>query len=90
MREKLINRMATSGKLIVMEDSSDADAVLSGAVATDIYGRATSASIRLVTRDGHTLWGNEARAHEHYFGGSTSSDIAKDLAKELLAAIARD
>ena len=89
VREKLINRLAGSGKLVVVEDSSDADAVLNGAVATDMYGRASGAAIRLVTKDGRTLWGSEARARAH-IGGSTSSSLADHLSKELLAAIARD
>jgi S1-C subfamily serine protease len=88
VREKLINRLATSGRLIVVEDSSDADAVLSGVVGTDLYGRAGGAAIRLVTKDGRTLWGDEARRAP--FTHSTSSSVADHLTKELLAAITRD
>lgn len=88
VREKLINRIVGSGKIVVMEDPSDADAVLNGAVATDIYGRASGASIRIVTKDGRTLWGSEARARAH-LGGSTSSSLADHLSKDLLAAISK-
>ncbi len=89
VREKLINRLTGSGKIVVVEDSSDADAVLNGAVATDIYGRASGAAIRVVTKDGRTLWGSEARTMAH-IGGSTSSSLADHLSKELLTAITRD
>lgn len=89
VREKLINRLTASGKLTVVEDSSDADVVLSGVVGTDLYGRASTATVRLVTKDGRTLWGNEARAYAH-IGGSTSSSVAEHFAKGLLKAIAED
>ena len=89
VREKLINRLTGSGKIVVVEDSSDADAVLNGAVATDIYGRASGAAIRVVTKDGRNLWGSEAKATAH-FSGSTSSSLADHLSKELLTAITRD
>ena len=89
VREKLINRLTGSGKIVVVEDSSDADAVLNGAVATDIYGRANGAAIRIVTKDGRSLWGSEARSRAH-IGGSTSSSLADHLSKELLTAITRD
>lgn len=89
VREKLINRLTASGKLTVVEDSSDADVVLSGVVGADIYGRAGTAAIRLVTRDGRTLWGNEARARAH-IGGSTSTSIAEHFTKALLKAIEED
>jgi S1-C subfamily serine protease len=87
VREKLINRLVASGKLIVVEDSSDADAVLTGTVGANIYGRADVAAIRLVTRDGRTLWGNETRRG---WGKSASSSVADHLAKELLTAMTRD
>ena len=48
-------------------------------------GRADGAAIRLVTKDGRTLWGNEARARAH-IAGSTSSSIAEHLA---IAAVPR-
>lgn len=90
VREKLINRLATSGKFVVVEASYDADAVLNGAVVTDIYGRADSAAIRVVTKDGRTLWGSETRRGAMGFGGSASSKVADHLAKELVTAITRD
>lgn len=80
-------RLTASGRLTVVEDSSGADAVLSGTVGTNVYGRAAGAAIRLVTIDGRTLWGNEAGGHGF---GSASSKIADHLAKELLSAIAED
>lgn len=87
VREKLINRLTESGKLTVVEDSFEADAVLTGTVGANIYGRADAAAIRLVTRDGRTLWGNETRRG---WGRSASSSVADHLAKELLTAITRD
>jgi hypothetical protein len=57
--------------------------------STDIYGRASGAVIRVVTKDGRTLWGTEAKARA-YIGGSTSSSLADHLSKEFLNAIARD
>jgi S1-C subfamily serine protease len=87
VREKLINRLTASGRLTVVEDSSDADAVLTGAVGANVYGRADAAAIRLVTRDGRTLWGSETRRG---WSRSASSSVADRLAKELLTAITRD
>jgi hypothetical protein len=95
VREQLINRIATSGKLTVVQDSSDADAVVTGTVTTDYYGRADKASIRLITRDGRTLWGNRLHANPgaaiaHAYGFGASSHVANGLAKALLKAIAQD
>jgi S1-C subfamily serine protease len=89
VREKLINRIAESGKIVVVENSSDADVLINGAVGTDIYGRANSAAIRAVTKDGRTLWGTEAVAKLHK-GVSTSASLADELGKGLITAIARD
>jgi hypothetical protein len=88
VREKLMNRLVASGKIAVTEDSSIADAILNGAVGVDLYGRADTAAIRLVSKDGVTLWGGEASTRASF--GSMSSRIADQLAKELLKAKAQD
>jgi hypothetical protein len=87
VREKLINRLVASGRFVVVEDSSASDAVLTGTVGANGYGRADAAAIRLVTRDGRTLWGTEARGG---FRSSASSSVADHLIKELLTAMTRD
>jgi hypothetical protein len=87
VRQKLINRLAGSGKIVLVEDSSDADAILNGAVATDFRGLPTVAVIRIVTKDGRTLWGSEATARGL---SSRSSKLADHLSKELLTAIERN
>ena len=88
VKEKMTNRLIASGKIIIVEDSSDADAVLAGIVGADIYGRADTAALRLTTKDGRSLWGDETSGRG--LGRSASSTVADRLAKKLISAMAKD
>lgn len=85
VREKLINRLVASGRVSVVDDSADADAVLTGVVGADIYGKADTSAFRLSTRDGRVLWvGEKSPPHNAYYYGSASGSIAGWVAKKLL------
>jgi S1-C subfamily serine protease len=88
VKEKLINRLISSGKISIVENSSEADAILAGIVGADIYGRADTAALRLTTLDGRSLWGGETSGKRGR--GSASSGIAEKLAKQLIDAINKD
>jgi hypothetical protein len=87
VREKLSNRLVTSGRLMVVEDPEGADAVLTGVVGTDIYGSASTAAFKLTTCDGHIIWVGETSARG---SRSASSDIADKIANGLLKAVEAD
>jgi len=88
VKEKLINRLIASGKLDVVTDPDSADAILKGIVGADIYGRADTAAIQLITFDGKILWGSETGTG--MFGKSASGSIADRLSKQLLEAISKE
>jgi len=87
VREKLINRLAKSDRLNVVDDLSQADAVLKGVVTEDVYGIASTAIFRLDTQGGHILWSGESLARDW---GSASSQIAEKIANDLLSSIEKD
>jgi len=87
VREKLSNRLVKSGRLVVVEDPEHADAVLTGVVGANIYGRAETAAFKLVTWDGRIIWVGENSTRGF---GSASGHIADKIANELLKAIDRD
>jgi S1-C subfamily serine protease len=87
VREKLINRLAASNKLSVVDDADAAEGVLTGVVGVDVYGKADTAVLRLTTKDGRILWGAET---SNRGVGSASSSIADKLAKDLLKAMSKD
>jgi hypothetical protein len=87
VREKLINRLAKSDRLNLVDDLSQADAVLNGVVTEDVYGIASTAIFRLDTQGGHILWSGESLAR---YWGSASSQIADKIANDLLSSIEKD
>ena len=88
VREKLINRLAKSDRLNLVDDLGQADAVLNGVVTEDVYGIASTATFRLDTQGGHILWSGESRAPD--WGSSASSQIAEKIANDLLSSIEKD
>jgi S1-C subfamily serine protease len=87
VREKLMNRLAMSGRITVVDEADKADAVLTGVVGVDIYGRADTAAFRLTTKDGRILWAGE---HSARGLGSYSSKMADNIANGLVKAIEND
>jgi hypothetical protein len=87
IREKLINRLAKSDRLNVVEDPSQADAVLNGVVTENVYGIVSSAAFRLDTQGGHILWSGESLARDW---GSANSHVAERIANDLLSSIEKD
>jgi hypothetical protein len=87
VREKFINRLAKSGQLQVVDEPRDADAVFSGIVGANVYGRADSAAIRLSTGTGRILWSDETSVRGF---GSASSHMAETLCDHFLNAIKKD
>jgi hypothetical protein len=76
-----------SGKLTVVEDPQRADAILTGVVGADIYGRAETSAFKLITRDGKIIWVGEKNRRGL---GSASSGMADKIANALLKAIEMD
>lgn len=87
VREKLINRLAKSDRLNVVDDLSQADAVLNGVVTENVYGIVSTATFRLDTQGGHILWSGESLARDW---GSASSHVAEKIANDLLSSIEKD
>jgi hypothetical protein len=87
VREKLINRLAKSDRLNVVDDLSQADAVLNGVVTEDVYGIVSTAAFRLDTQGGHILWSGESLVRDW---GSDSSHVAEKIANDLLSSIEKD
>jgi S1-C subfamily serine protease len=87
VREKLINRLAKSDRLNVVDDPSQADAVLNGVVTENVYGIVSTAAFRLDTQGGHILWSGESLARDW---GSANSHVAEKIANDLLSSIERD
>jgi hypothetical protein len=87
VREKLINRLAKSDRLNVVDDLSQADAVLNGVVTENVYGIVSTAAFRLDTQGGHILWSGESLARDW---GSASSHVAEKIANDLLSSIEKD
>jgi hypothetical protein len=87
VREKLINRLAKSDRLNVVDDLSQADAVLNGVVTENVYGIVSAATFRLDTQGGHILWSGESLAADW---GTASSHVAEKIANDLLSSIEKD
>lgn len=87
VREKLINRLAKSDRLNVVDDLSQADAVLNGVVTENVYGIVSTATFRLDTQGGHILWSGESLARDW---GNASSHVAEKIANDLLSSIEKD
>ena len=87
VRERLINRLAKSDQLNVVDDLSQADAVLNGVVTENVYGIVSTATFRLDTQGGHILWSGESLARDW---GSASSHVAEKIANDLLSSIEKD
>jgi S1-C subfamily serine protease len=87
VREKISNRLVKLGKLTVVDDPQRAEAVLSGIVGADFYGRAAGAAFQLVTVDGRIIWVGENNARGL---GSRSTHLADRIANELLKAMDAD
>jgi Lipopolysaccharide-assembly len=94
IRDKIINRLATSGRFQVVSDPTKADAVLTGSVseaAVNRYSNGTggtrfdaTAAVRVVTKDQKILWVSEAK--NGGFARSASSSVADRIVKDLLKA----
>jgi S1-C subfamily serine protease len=87
VREKLANRLAKSDRLNVVDDLSQADAVLNGVVTENAYGIVSTATFRLDTQGGHILWSGESLARDW---GNASSHVAEKIANDLLSSIEKD
>ena len=87
VRENLINRLAKSDRLNVVDNLSQADAVLNGVVTENVYGIVSTATFRLDTQGGHILWSGESLARDW---GSASSHVAEKIANDLLSSIEKD
>ena len=87
VREKLINRLVKSDRLNVVDDPSQADAVLNGVVTENVYGIVSTAAFRLDTQGGHILWSGESLARDW---SSASSHVAEKIANDLLSSIEKD
>jgi hypothetical protein len=87
VREKLSNRLVKSGRVVIVEDPERADAVLTGVVGANVYGRADTGAFKLVTWDGRIIWVGEKSTRGF---GSASGHMADKVSDELLKAIDRD
>jgi hypothetical protein len=88
VREKLINRLAKSSEVTVVEDPNQADAVVNGFVGVNNFtGRADTGAFRLVDGRGHILWSEEA---SWTGSGSASGHIADKAGDSLIKAIKKD
>ncbi len=96
IRDKIINRLSTSGRFEAVLDPDKADATLtgSGAITKSVHYSDGSggtrfdgtAVVRLVTKDQRILWTSEAK--NSAFARSASSSVADHIVKELLKAVA--
>jgi archaeosine-15-forming tRNA-guanine transglycosylase len=100
IREKIIARLVKTGRIVVTEDPSQADAVLKGVgqvssrtYASTVNGNVTAdtrysatAILRLLGRDGKILWMTEAKPG-YFKYGSQSSAVADKVVKELMREI---
>ena len=94
IRDKIINRLAASGRFQVVLDSDKADAMLTGSgdvSKTDRYNNGSggtrwdaTAVVRLVTKDQRILWVSETKNNR--FARSASSSVADHIVKDLLKA----
>ena len=87
VREKLINRLARSNTIAIVDEPQDADAILSGVVGQDVYGRADASVFRLKNSGGRILWSDETSSKGL---GSASSSVAGKIADKLLQTIEKD
>jgi len=89
IREKVINRLAMSGRLTVVEYSGDGDAELIGMVErSEIPGDCdASVALRVIGKDGHILWSGESKWNGR---GSFSSSLAERVTDKLLEAIRKE
>jgi S1-C subfamily serine protease len=90
VREKISNRLVKSGRLTFVEDPQQADAVLTGVLGVDVYGRADTAAFKLVTWDGRIIWVGEDTVQFRWRTGSASSHVADKVANGLLKALEAD
>ena len=94
IRDKIINRLATSGRFQVVLDSDKADAILTGSgdvSKSDHYSNGSggtrwdaTAAVRLITKDQRILWVSETKNNR--FARSASSSVADHIVKDLLKA----
>jgi hypothetical protein len=96
IREKIINRLVRSKRLTVVDDVTQADAILTGAAeaheslrvseGTGHTRHISSVAARLITQDKQILWVNETKTGKWRW----SDDADEKLVKELLDAIKKD
>jgi hypothetical protein len=96
IRDKIINRLATSGRFQVALGPEKADAILTGSAnetSTTRYANGTGGSridatvaIRLITKDQKILWVSETKNGS--FTRNASSSVADNVVKGLLKAAA--
>jgi hypothetical protein len=86
IRDKIINRLAASGRFQVAADPDKADAVLTGSASANEGRRGwdMTTAVRLVTKDQRILWVSEAKNGR--FARSASSSVADHIVKDLLKA----
>jgi hypothetical protein len=88
VREKLMNRIAQSGQITVVEDLGDADAVLGGVVGVNAYGNANTAALHLNDTTGRFLWSDETSVWGNR--DAISGKVGEKLADHLVDAIRND
>jgi hypothetical protein len=99
IRNKLISHLVKSGRVEVVENPDQADAILTGAsqvtdaaaTESNTHGGRTyhaTAGVRLLNRDSKILWADDTT--NGIFARSVTSSIADKIAKKLLKAIAED
>lgn len=89
IRDKIINRLATSGRFQVVFEPEKADAVLTGSVTETRLGTGWDATavVRLVTKDERILWVSEAKNKRKVFKSpSASSSVADKIIDDLMKA----
>lgn len=88
VREMLIKSLESSGRFVVVESRTEADAVFKGS-ARQIGARDDlSVAIRLVNAKGQVIWSTAAGRHEKSYSGP-SSEVADKVVKDLLDDIRR-
>ena len=95
IRDKIINRLAKSGRFQVVLSPEKADAVLTGSgdvARSQRYSEGSggtrwdaTAVVRLVTNDQRILWVSEAK--NGIFSRSASSSVADRIVKDLMKAV---
>jgi hypothetical protein len=94
IRDKIINRLASSARFQVVLERDKADSILTGSgdvARTDRYNNGSGGTrwdatvvVRLITKDQRILWAYETKNNR--FARSASSSVADHIVKDLLKA----